>query len=92
MSSRDAAGNSLSIYVDSSVSQAGDGLSIMNGEIKHLYVTLKRSFAGTRESHVDILKSLGLRKREQTVQKANTAAARGAIDKVIPKLCLLGDW
>lgn len=54
----------------------------MNGEIKHLYVTLKRSFAGTRESHVNILKSLGLRKREQSIQKANTAAARGAIDKV----------
>ena len=54
----------------------------MNGEIKHLYVTLKRSFAGTRESHVNILRSLGLRKREQTLQKANSATIRGAIDKV----------
>lgn len=59
----------------------------MNGEIKHLFVTLKRSFAGTRESHVNILKSLGLRKREQTVQQANNASVRGAIGKVGTRGC-----
>ena len=55
----------------------------MSGEIRHLFVTLKRSFAGTREAHVKIVKSLGLRRREQTVQKPNVATVRGAIDKVL---------
>ena len=54
----------------------------MSNEIKHLFVTLKRSFAGTRDTHINIVKSLGLRRREQTVQKANVASVRGAIDKV----------
>lgn len=54
----------------------------MSGEIRHLFVTLKRSFAGTRDTHVKIVKSLGLRYREQTVQKPNVASVRGAIDKV----------
>ena len=54
----------------------------MSGEIRHLYVTLKRSFAGTRDTHVKILQSLGLRKREQTVQHTNHASVRGALDKV----------
>lgn len=54
----------------------------MSGEIRHLFVTLKRSFAGTRETHINIVRSLGLRKREQTVKKANTSSVRGAIDKV----------
>ena len=57
----------------------------MSNEIRHLFVTLKRSFAGTRETHINIVRSLGLRKREQTVQKANVASVRGAIDKV--RLC-----
>lgn len=54
----------------------------MSNDIRHLFVTLKRSFAGTRETHINIVRSLGLRKREQTVQKANVASVRGAIDKV----------
>ena len=54
----------------------------MNGEVRYVFVTLKRSFAGTRETHIKILKSLGLRRREQTVQKTNIASVRGAIDKV----------
>jgi len=57
----------------------------MSNEIRHLFVTLKRSFAGTRETHINTVRSLGLRKREQTVQKANVASVRGAIDKV--RLC-----
>ena len=54
----------------------------MSGEIRHLFVTLKRGFAGTREAHVKIVKALGLRKRQQTIKKHNTASVRGAIDKV----------
>jgi len=57
----------------------------MSNEIRHLFVTLKRSFAGTRETHINTVRSLGLRKRQQTVQKANVASVRGAIDKV--RLC-----
>ena len=50
--------------------------------IKTLFVTLRRSFAGTRESHIAVLRSLGLSYREQTVQVPNRASVRGAIDKV----------
>lgn len=54
----------------------------MEPPIRTLFITLKRSFAGTRESHVRILRSLGLRKREGTVERKNTSSIRGAIDKV----------
>ena len=69
----------------------------MSGEIRHLFVTLKRSFAGTRDTHIKIVKSLGLRRREQTVQKPNVASVRGAIDKVLSiedavKLHILHVW
>lgn len=54
----------------------------MEPTIRSLFITLKRSFAGTRESHVRILQSLGLSRREQTVERVNTASIRGAVDKV----------
>jgi large subunit ribosomal protein L30 len=50
--------------------------------VKTLFVTLRRSFAGTRESHIAIIKSLGLSYREQTVEVPNRASFRGAVDKV----------
>lgn len=50
--------------------------------VKTLFVTLRRSFAGTRESHIATIKSLGLSYREQTVEVQNRASIRGAIDKV----------
>jgi ribosomal protein L30 len=50
--------------------------------VRSLFITLKRSFAGTREHHVKILQSLGLSYRQQTVEKLNAAHIRGAIDKV----------
>lgn len=53
----------------------------MNAPIHSLFITLKRSFAGTREHHVRILQSLGFRYRQQTVEKPNAAHVRGAIDK-----------
>lgn len=52
--------------------------------VQSLFITLKRSFAGTREHHVRILQSLGFRYRQQTVEKPNVAHIRGAIDKVRP--------
>lgn len=50
--------------------------------IRTLFITLKRSFAGTRESHRLILESLGFRYRQQTVERANMGSIRGALDKV----------
>ena len=50
--------------------------------MRSLFVTLKRSFAGTRESHVRILRSLGFSYRQQTVEKPNVDHIRGAINKV----------
>eukprot|EP00884_Botryococcus_braunii_P003470 jgi/Botrbrau1/13123/Bobra.0187s0080.1 len=59
--------------------------------IKHLYITLKRSFAGTPERHCRVIRALGLTYREQTVQKTNTASVRGAIAKVIHLLSVESD-
>ena len=59
--------------------------------VQTLLVTLKRSLAGTRESHIRILQSLGLHRRQQTVEKPNNAAIRGAINKVSGRACT-GTW
>ena len=50
--------------------------------MRKLYITLRRSFAGTRETQCRTLESLGLRYREQTVIQNNTESVRGAILKV----------
>ena len=50
--------------------------------MRKLYITLRRSFAGTRETQCSTLESLGLRYREQTVVQNNTESVRGAILKV----------
>lgn len=52
------------------------------GAIRSLFVTLKRGFAGKKESQVKIVKSLGLHHREQCVEKPNNGSIRGALDKV----------
>ena len=49
--------------------------------VRSLFVTLKRSFAGTREHHVRILRSLGFSYRQQTVEKPNSPHIRGALEK-----------
>lgn len=49
--------------------------------VRSLFVTLKRSFAGTRESQLRILRSLGFSYRQQTLEKPNTPQIRGAVDK-----------
>ncbi|KAK9816921.1 hypothetical protein WJX72_007113 [[Myrmecia] bisecta] len=54
----------------------------MSAPVNSLFVTLKRSFAGTREHHINIVRSLGLTYREQTKEIANNASVRGAIKKV----------
>mmetsp|Transcript_7613 Transcript_7613/g.15265 ORF Transcript_7613/g.15265 Transcript_7613/m.15265 type:complete len:111 (-) Transcript_7613:451-783(-) len=50
--------------------------------IKSLFVTLKRGFAGKKETHIKTLQSLGLKRREQCVEKPNNASIRGALAKV----------
>ncbi len=50
--------------------------------MRTLFITLRRGFAGTRETQRGTLKALGLSYREQTVQQSNTSAIRGAIDTV----------
>jgi ribosomal protein L30 len=62
----------------------------MSQPIKWLYITLKRSFAGAKETQVDTLKALGLVHRHQTVQKPNNEAIRGAVNKVRIANCNCG--
>ena len=50
--------------------------------IRTLYVTLKRSYAGTPDTMVRTLKALGLRRLHQTVRKSNNSRVRGALLKV----------
>ncbi|KAK9802702.1 hypothetical protein WJX73_008870 [Symbiochloris irregularis] len=50
--------------------------------IHRLFITLRRSFAGSRETQVATLRSLGLSYRMQTVEQRNTACVRGAVHKV----------
>ena len=46
-------------------------------------VTLKRGLAGCSKTQRDTVRGLGLKKREQTVELANTPSIRGMIKKVI---------
>ena len=55
----------------------------MSGDtVRKLYITLRRSFAGTRETQRKTLETLGFKYREQTVVRDNTESVRGAILKV----------
>ncbi len=55
----------------------------MSGEtVRKLYITLRRSFAGTKETQRKTLETLGFNYREQTVLQNNTESVRGAILKV----------
>jgi large subunit ribosomal protein L30 len=56
--------------------------------VKKLFVTLTRSFAGTKKVQKAVLENLGFTYRLQTVEKPNNAPIRGAINKVRP-LCKL---
>lgn len=58
----------------------------MAAPIGSLFVTLRRGFAGASAHQVSILKSLGFTYREQTLEMRNTAASRGAVDKVGERL------
>ena len=45
-------------------------------------VTLVKGLAGTKQSHRDTVRGLGLRRLHQTVELADSAAVRGMITKV----------
>jgi large subunit ribosomal protein L30 len=45
-------------------------------------VTLVKGLAGTKRSHRDTVRGLGLRRLHQTVELADTAAVRGMVTKV----------
>ncbi len=49
---------------------------------KKLRITQVRSEIGHKEKHRRVLRSLGLRKRNQTVEKFDTPIIRGMIKKV----------
>lgn len=50
---------------------------------KKLKITLKRSPIGCERSQRETLRALGLRKRHQSVEKANIPCIRGMVKKVI---------
>lgn len=50
--------------------------------VNSFVVTLKRGFAGTKEKHIRLLKSIGLQRREQIKELRNTPGVRGLLDKV----------
>lgn len=47
-----------------------------------LKITMKRSFIGQTQGQRGTLKSLGLRKRHQSVVRIESASLRGQLDKV----------
>jgi large subunit ribosomal protein L30 len=49
---------------------------------KRVTVTLVRSINGTRQSHRDTVRGLGLRRMHHTVELEDTPAVRGMINKV----------
>lgn len=51
-------------------------------EAKKLKVTLIKSVIGTKQSHRDCVRGLGLRRMNHTVEVEDTPAVRGMINKV----------
>ena len=49
---------------------------------RKIRVKLVKGLAGTRQSHRDTVRGLGLRRLNQTVELADTPAVRGMIGKV----------
>jgi len=49
---------------------------------KKIRVKLVKGLAGTKQSHRDTVRGLGLKRLHQTVEVVDTPAVRGMIDKV----------
>ncbi len=54
----------------------------MTDSNKTISVTLVKSMIGTKESHRDTVRGLGLRRINHTVQVEDTPAVRGMINKI----------
>ncbi|NNM80987.1 MAG: 50S ribosomal protein L30 [Burkholderiales bacterium] len=54
----------------------------MTDSKKTVSVTLIKSMIGTKESHRDTVRGLGLRRINHTVQVEDTPAVRGMINKI----------
>ncbi|KAK9842113.1 hypothetical protein WJX84_009396 [Apatococcus fuscideae] len=54
----------------------------MSLPVKKLFVTLHRSFAGSKGTHVQTAKALGLSRLQQETALPNSPSVRGAIDKI----------
>ena len=54
----------------------------MAGSEKMLRVKLVKGLMGTKQSHRDTVRGLGLRRRNHCVEVADTPAVRGMINKV----------
>eukprot|EP00244_Chara_vulgaris_P011571 TRINITY_DN5785_c0_g1_i4.p1 TRINITY_DN5785_c0_g1~~TRINITY_DN5785_c0_g1_i4.p1 ORF type:complete len:105 (-),score=14.72 TRINITY_DN5785_c0_g1_i4:195-509(-) len=52
------------------------------GYTSRLFVTLKRGLPGKRHDHRRVVKALGLRKVNHTVERNNSPTIRGMVDKV----------
>ncbi len=50
---------------------------------RKIRVKLVKGLAGTKQSHRDTVRGLGLRRLNQTVELADTPAVRGMIGKVV---------
>ncbi|KAK9825231.1 hypothetical protein WJX74_002044 [Apatococcus lobatus] len=50
--------------------------------VRKLWVTLHRSFAGTKATHIKTAQALGFSKLQQTIAHPNTPSVRGAVDKI----------
>ena len=55
--------------------------------VHKLFVTLIRSYAGTKKAQKAILKDLGFSYRLQTLERPNNLHIRGALDKVSNASC-----
>jgi large subunit ribosomal protein L30 len=51
-------------------------------QTKKIKVTLVKSTIGTKQSHRDCVRGLGLRRMQHTVEVEDTPAVRGMINKV----------
>lgn len=50
--------------------------------VRKLFITLQRSFAGTKAAQKAVLKQLGFTYRLQTVERPNNVHIRGSVNKV----------
>lgn len=60
----------------------------MTKKAKRLQITLRRSQHGRLQAHKDCVRGLGLRKLHHTVEREDTPAVRGMINKIQDMVCV----